>query len=871
MKNDGSWSGSPSRIAIVTPVFRHSVLVMDAVASVVHQEGFDRVDYVLVDDGCPFEQTILNCAALPTKFRNIHYLRTTNQGLSAARNTGIEYCLENFQDCESIFLLDADNRLRPGSVMRFSDALTEHPDADWFYPDIDMFGIPRKSDYSGEFRILTEVVMNICEAGSLVRRRVFENSLRYDENMKIGYEDWDFWLSAIERGFRGRHLPRAGFEYRKRAESMLSNSIRRHDEIMAYLEKKHPWTTNINALVALEDRDAPRYVIFLVDDKTVKLCSDPDAGHEMPIEEYGELLRDSVSRPNWSAAGAFVIFTTREALDHLSRAGLIHFVFWRLELDLDKLESSAWTFRKHATRSIELVEELASEETAIELFGVSMNKMRDALTCGSEKDWLSDIFLNAGDPVRVLCAPGVSEPSPAHKGMHAELCEFIEREKAAGGFAPLWSGRPTGRGEGTPDLALLHLRLRDRIGGMLHNRATPQDGTVAFVFSVFEFGGVERVGFQVASEFVANGFVVDCIVIGARSLKMPVGFEHVFRSVFVLDVPVNDLWEGAVFMGTPLPTSWDWKYPEITNLLSGYEVVINCHCHGILYAASQLKKSGALIVNYLHLFEQRKLRAIWGAPFIAMAFEHSIDIFACCSVKLGHELGALGVPRHKIIPIPNGAGISIPPHFVEASLRERDARRLMEPTLRVLYLGRLDEQKGLHELDALVHLLDGMIDSITFRAVGGQVILNKWEKPSDKLLALAEPPVFDELEICELYQWADVLVLPSMFEGLPLVLIEAMTLGVVPIATDVGAISEVLVHQENGLLVDSRDVAPAMMANIMALHQDRELLGRLSARAAQTGSECDWAKSTQSLIEAIRKKRKSETLAPPFLSVQTDA
>ncbi len=50
--------------------------------------------------------------------------------------------------------------------------------------------------------------------------------MRFDETMREGFEDWDFWLQAIAAGFVGRHLPRAGFQYRKRMESMLAESER---------------------------------------------------------------------------------------------------------------------------------------------------------------------------------------------------------------------------------------------------------------------------------------------------------------------------------------------------------------------------------------------------------------------------------------------------------------------------------------------------------------------------------------------------------------------------------------------------------------------------------------------------------------------
>ena len=114
----------------------------------------------------------------------------------------------------------------------------QDPEVGWVYPNIDMFGQEWNSDYSGEYSVLRHLEENICEAGSLVRRAVFERGARFDESMRLGFEDWDFWLGAIERGFRGKHLENFGFRYRRRPESMLSDSER--DRLKRWLRGLRP-------------------------------------------------------------------------------------------------------------------------------------------------------------------------------------------------------------------------------------------------------------------------------------------------------------------------------------------------------------------------------------------------------------------------------------------------------------------------------------------------------------------------------------------------------------------------------------------------------------------------------------------------------
>lgn len=61
------------------------------------------------------------------------------------------------------------------------------------------------------------------------------------------------------------------------------------------------------------------------------------------------------------------------------------------------------------------------------------------------------------------------------------------------------------------------------------------------------------------------------------------------------------------------------------------------------------------------------------------------------------------------------------------------------------------------------------------------------------------------VEVISAMQSADLFLLPSLEEGLPNVVVEAMALGVPVIATHVGGIPELIVHHKNGLLVPSRN------------------------------------------------------------------
>jgi glycosyltransferase involved in cell wall biosynthesis len=86
-------------------------------------------------------------------------------------------------------------------------------------------------------------------------------------------------------------------------------------------------------------------------------------------------------------------------------------------------------------------------------------------------------------------------------------------------------------------------------------------------------------------------------------------------------------------------------------------------------------------------------------------------------------------------------------------------------------------------------------------------------------------------ELAGLYAAADYVAIPSMFEGMPNVLLEAMACGVVPIVSDAGAMREVITDGENGFVFanSSRAAAGEATARALAVTDLGEMAGRVRA------------------------------------------
>ena len=177
-----------------------------------------------------------------------------------------------------------------------------------------------------------------------------------------------------------------------------------------------------------------------------------------------------------------------------------------------------------------------------------------------------------------------------------------------------------------------------------------------------------------------------------------------------------------------------------------------------------------------------------------------VDRYVAVSQAVAAQLRSpYGVPARKVVVVHNGIpvrGATTAPPRLRGELARTASGSL------VLTAARLNWQKG-HE-----HLLRAAaaVPEATFVLAGDGPLRSKIEELArllgieDRLLLLGHRD-----DVPALLATCDVFVLPSLYEGLPLSLLEAMANGRPTIATDVAGSNEVLRHAESGLLVPPAD------------------------------------------------------------------
>ena len=855
-------SSADIQLAVIIPSYKQPGLLTEAVVAALNQDAAPPTAIIIVDDGCPYPastDTALDLAAAHPG--RIFLLRRPNGGLSAARNTGIDFALRAFPQCRALHFLDADNRLQPPMLARAMAALDAAPaEVGWVYPDIDEFGGRVDWTTGGDFSLLQLLITNYCDAGSVVRRALLDSGLRFDEAMRDGFEDWDFWLAAASRGWRGQHLPTAGFRYRRRPESMLSASERLRPQLLGLLHRKHAALLAPKSLLALEAREAPRFALHTPDDDDIRLVLDPAATDWIsvsPSAARAAMVR-AMEQPGAAHHPECFCFTEMATLELLAQLGVLHMVLWWGERLLRDAHVVALQIVP-ARRPILSLERPGSAAGQIAQSPLLFARSRPLWEAAGDPSplWIESLQTAEPQPItallRLQLPVEASFASPvALRLLLLEVTALARIRARRSRIATTWKQeyRPPRSGMAVAAHALQGL------GPILPRLPAPGRRDIGFILPLFSFAGLEKVILNQAMVLRGCGWRTHLIVLGAAWIDRGEEFAAAFDSVLLMDRLGEDAiaWEGGYFGAGVSHFGGSAAARDVLGVLAALDVVVNVHSLAAQALMAPLRRLGVRTFGGLHLLERGPHGEPRGTPNVQAAYEHAYDGIMVISDQLRDWCLGAGIPDEKIHLIRNAPGYPSPPGRIAAAL----AARSREPgrPLQVLYLGRLDRQKG---LDRLAGIMGCTRDSgIAWRVIGRAVLA---DGDAGDLGVPIEPPIFRSEELDAAYAWADVLIMPSRFEGVPLVALEAQRMGCAVVATDVGAMAEIIRDGEDGLLIPHRQPEEAIVAGFVAallrLATDRTAVHTLGTRAAARVAGCGWLATMAPFIQAL------DQLVPP--------
>lgn len=223
--------------AVITS-FNQKSMVCEAVLSLCRQSAMPK-RITIVDDGTTDEMSLNileqieadNTIPVP-----LQVIRQANGGVSAARNAGIRKT-----QTPLVLVLDGDDSLEPFFIEEVSKMLYDNPSmiaaSSWLHT----FGVLGATVRPAGGDITAFLSHNCCPATHIFRREAWQKCGGYDETMRSGFEDWDFFLNMLEAlpntciGIVEKPL----INYRTTPASSNIKSMEKRLQLMRYIIEKH--------------------------------------------------------------------------------------------------------------------------------------------------------------------------------------------------------------------------------------------------------------------------------------------------------------------------------------------------------------------------------------------------------------------------------------------------------------------------------------------------------------------------------------------------------------------------------------------------------------------------------------------------------
>jgi glycosyltransferase involved in cell wall biosynthesis len=223
-------------ISVVIPCFNHAKYLPDALKSILDQT-YQAWECFIVNDGSP-DDTECIAKEWCLKDSRFKYLYKNNGGLSSARNFGIQNATGKY-----ILTLDADDKFETTFMEKALKILLANHNIGMVCSWGHRFIGKKKGELFIPIgaTIKEFLFFNAANMGSLLfRKECWEKVNGYDEKMKLGYEDWEFYIRVCKLGWRMDVIQEPLFFYRQHAISMRTVAVSNHDiNIKKYIYHKH--------------------------------------------------------------------------------------------------------------------------------------------------------------------------------------------------------------------------------------------------------------------------------------------------------------------------------------------------------------------------------------------------------------------------------------------------------------------------------------------------------------------------------------------------------------------------------------------------------------------------------------------------------
>lgn len=219
-------------VSVVITCYNDAEFIEEAVQSILNQTH-PNIEIILVDDGSDEKTKNVLTKLTPTVSKLI---TQTNKGQSAGRNTGIAAANGEF-----ILVLDSDDYFENSFIEKALKIIIENPEielvtCDAFIHEVSG-AILNYSSNGGDIK--TFIQYSAALGNSMFRKNSWKVTGGYDEDMRKGWEDWEFFIRLLTKGGKAYVIQEPLFHYRRRVHSTTSRANKNKYELWKYIYKKN--------------------------------------------------------------------------------------------------------------------------------------------------------------------------------------------------------------------------------------------------------------------------------------------------------------------------------------------------------------------------------------------------------------------------------------------------------------------------------------------------------------------------------------------------------------------------------------------------------------------------------------------------------
>jgi glycosyltransferase involved in cell wall biosynthesis len=221
-----------SLVSIIIPCYNDAQYIEQSVHSALNQ-NYPFKEIIIVDDGSN-DETKEVLKKIEHKITKL--ITQGNKGQSTARNVGIREAKGKY-----ILVLDSDDFFEPTFCEKAITIFKEDETIKIVSCQANLlYGHEKKESFIPTGGSISNFLFaNDALGTSMFKKEDWQNCGGYDENMRNGFEDWEFFIRLLKKGGEVKVIPELLYTYRKRNDSTTSIANSKKYELLRYIFNKN--------------------------------------------------------------------------------------------------------------------------------------------------------------------------------------------------------------------------------------------------------------------------------------------------------------------------------------------------------------------------------------------------------------------------------------------------------------------------------------------------------------------------------------------------------------------------------------------------------------------------------------------------------